>query len=57
LENAGPFGGVYEAEIHDYKIVSGARKFENAQEGFERDGLALLHTQSGVQRAGEDFDS
>ena len=57
MENAGPLGGVHEAQIHDDEIVGGAGQFENAEQGFERDGLALLGAQGRVQRAGEYLDA
>jgi len=57
VQNAGPLGGIDEAEIDDDEIECAASEFEDAQQGFEWDGLALLGAQGDVQRAGEDFDS
>jgi hypothetical protein len=53
VPDAGPLGGVDEAEIHDDEIQGAAGEFEDAQQRFEREGLALRGAQSYVQRAGE----
>jgi hypothetical protein len=52
-QDAGPFGRVDQAEVRDDEVEGAAGEFEDAQQGFERDGLALLGAQSYVQGAGE----
>jgi hypothetical protein len=42
VQDARPFRGVDETEIHYDVVESAASECENSQQGFQRDGLALL---------------